>query len=216
VRSADPAESGFTLIEMLVVLTIISVLAGLTLVGLQKARVSGDESATQNEIIMLASRIDAFASGFGSPPPSSLSEIRGIKGNGINEGNECLFGCLLSKKKGGPFATDLKEDRWKNVDADELKGPDWKTIQKEMDWSRGTPGLLEYIDIWGNPFIYIQSRDYGKKLKYQAEGGEVFEVEARKNPATGTWMANDRFQLWSLGPDGINQNGEGDDIVSWK
>ena len=215
-RSSDPAAQGFTLIEMLVVLTIISVLAGLTLVGLQKARVSGDESATEQEIIMLASQVERFASAFGSQPPSSLSDMRGIKGNGINEGNECLFGCLLSKKKGGPFAVDLKEDRWKNADADELKGPDWKTIQKDMDWSRGTPALLEYVDLWGNPFVYIASRDYGKKLRSQTEAGEVCEVEARKNPTTGTWVANDRFQLWSLGPDGINQNGEGDDIVSWK
>jgi type II secretory pathway pseudopilin PulG len=203
------------LIEMLVVLTIISILAGLTLVGLQKGRKWGEESACATEISTIVSRISSFTSAFGDQPPSSLADIK-VKGNGVNEGNESLFAFLITRKKGGPFADDLKEDRWRNADGDEAKGADVKAIQAAIDWTRGNSQLLEYVDIWGSPFVYIHSRDYGKKLKYQSEGGEVFEVEARKSPKTGTYHAPTTFQLWSLGPDGINQNGEGDDIVSWK
>jgi type II secretory pathway pseudopilin PulG len=203
------------LIEMLVVLTIISILAGLTMVGLQKARIWGDESACATEIQMITARIASFSNAFGDRPPSSLADIK-VKGNGVNEGNESLFAFLLSRKKGGPFADDLKEDRWMNADGDEAKGPDVKTIQAAIDWTRGNNQLLEYTDLWGSPYIYIHSRDYAKKHKYQCEGGEVFEVEARKNPKTGTYYAPTTFQLWSLGKDGVNQNGEGDDIVSWE
>ncbi|HVR75539.1 MAG TPA: type II secretion system protein [Planctomycetota bacterium] len=208
-------RGGFTLIEMLVVVAIISILAGLTLVGVQAARKYGNEKAAAIEVQMLCARLQSVASAFGDFPPTSLADLK-VKGNGVNEGNESLFAFLLSKKHGGPFADDLREDRWRNFDADEAKGNDVKTIQSVVDWVRGNNQLLEYVDFWGSPFIYIHSRDYGKKFKYQGEEGAVFEVEARKSPATGTYYAPTTFQLWSLGADTTNQNGDGDDIVSWK
>ena len=207
--------SGFTLIEMLVVMAFISILASLVLVGIQKARKSGEESAAKAEIQMLCARINNFRNEFGYYPPTSLSDIK-VKGNGINDGNESLFVFLLTRKRGGPFADDLKEDRWANADGDDLKGPDAKLIAKEIDCARGTDRLLEYLDLWGSPYVYINSKDYGKKFKYQSPDGTVFEAEARKNPTTGTYCAPSSFQLWSVGPDGISQNGEGDDIASWK
>ena len=134
-RSLQGRAGGFTLIEMLVVLTIISILAGLTLVGLQKGRMWGDQSACQTDINALVARIGNFSNAFGDRPPSSLADIK-VKGNGVNEGNESLFAFLISRKKGGPFADDLKEDRWKNADGDEAKGADVKAIQTAIDWTR--------------------------------------------------------------------------------
>lgn len=213
-RSTELRARGFTLIEMLVVVTIISILAGLSLVGVQKARQYGNEKAAKVELQMLAARLQSFSNGFGDFPPTSLADIK-VKGNSINDGNESLFLFLLSRKHGGPFADDLKEDRWRNTDGDDLKGVDTKVLAKEIDPVRQTPPLLEYVDLWGNPYIYIHSRDYGKKFKYQNDEGTVFEAEARKNTVTGTYYAPTTFQLWSVGRDGTNQNGEGDDIVSW-
>ncbi len=199
---------------MLVVCAIIAILAGLTMIGLQSARRSGDESACEIDVQMICSRIQSLKNGFGDFPPTSLADLK-VKGNGINDGNESLFAFLLSKKHGGPFGDDLKEDRWRNFDGDSVNAGDTKIIEREIKWSRGNAQLLEYVDLWGNPYVYIHSRDYGKKLKYQLEDGTVFEAEARKNPTTGTYFASNTFQLWSLGSDGVNQNGDGDDIVSW-
>ena len=210
-----PGGAGFTLIEMLVVLAIISILAGLTMVGIQKARVHGEEKAARAELVMLASRIESFNTAMGDYPPSSLADIK-VTINGINDGNESLFAFLTTRKKGGPFADDLKEDRWVNADGDELTAKGLKTVADEIQWTRGNARLLEYGDLWRQPYVYIHSRDYGKKFRYQAEGGEVFEVEAQKNPVTGTYYSPTTYQLWSLGTDGLNQNGNGDDIASWK
>jgi prepilin-type N-terminal cleavage/methylation domain-containing protein len=215
IPGAGDRRAAFTLIEILVVCAIISILAGMVLVGLQYGRKVGEATAAKEDIQMLSSRIDSFKNAFGDYPPSSLGDIK-IKGNGINEGNESLFAFLLSKKRGGPFAVDLKEDHWTNTDADELKGTDVNILKKEIDWIRGNSKLLEYTDFWREPYIYINSHDYGKKFKYQLTDGTIFEVEARKNQTTGTYYAPTTFQLWSIGPDGVNQNGEGDDIVSWK
>ena len=211
----DAGRSAFTLIEMLVVMTIISLLAGLTLVGVQKAREAGYENVVKSDVSSLKSDIEGFRNAMGDYPPSSLTDIK-IKGNGINDGNESLFAFLLTKKLGGPFASDLREDRWTNLDNDELTARQAKTIQQEIDWTRGNNQLLEYVDFFGTPFIYLHNRDYETRFKYRDAEGNTFEVAAQKNPATGTYYAPNSFQLWSLGPDGKNQNGEGDDIVSWR
>ena len=211
----EQRPAGFTLIEMLVVITIISILAGLSLYGVLKAKKTGIESSVKTDVQMLCARIESFKNAFGYYPPISLAGLK-VKGNGINEGNESLFAFLLSKKKGGPFADDLKEDRWENGDADVLSPKELLAVKTALDWARGTGQLLEYVDYWSSPFVYIPARDYGKKLKYQAEGGAVFEVTARKNVKTGTYCSPTTYQLWSVGADGVNQNGEGDDIVSWK
>ena len=207
-------DTGFTLIEILVVIAIISILASLAGYGVLRARKTGLETAAKTDVTMLSTAIDGFRNAFGYYPPSSLAALK-LKTNGINDGNESLFGFLLTRKKGGPFA-DLKENQWVNADGDALTQADAKIARAEIDWVRGTDQLLEYVDLWGNPYVYIHSRDYGKKLKCQALGGDTFEVQAQKNPVTGTWCSPTTYQLWSLGADGVNQNGEGDDIASWK
>jgi len=214
-RGVCSRDRAFTLIEMLVVITIISILAGLSLAGVVYARRMAQERAVKADIQMLCARIETFRNAFGYYPPSSLIRLK-VKVNGINDANESLFAYLQSKKHGGPFAEDLKEDRWENADGDSLTPPEMKIIASELDWIRGTNACLEHVDYYHSPFVYIPASDYGKKFKYQTIEGEFFEVEAAKNPTTGTYCAPTTFQLWSLGADGKNQNGGGDDIVSWK
>ena len=83
----NSAGAGFTLVEMLVVCAIIAILAGLTMIGLQSARRSGDESACEIDVQMICSRLQSLKNGFGDFPPTSLADLK-VKGNGINDGNE--------------------------------------------------------------------------------------------------------------------------------
>ena len=206
---------GFTLIELLVVISILSILMGLALVGVNVARQRGDEMAVSNDIQFLRVAVGQFAEEMGDFPPSQLRYIDSkLSGNGINEGNESLFAFLLTRKGAGPYA-EPEEDRWVNADFDRLSKAQGKIVKREIDWVRGNEELLEYVDIWGNPYVYIHNRDYRTKFRYQTSDGTLFEVEAQKNPDTGTYFAPTTYQIWSLGADGENQNGGGDDIVSW-
>ena len=215
---AGPASrtGAFTLIEMLAVISIISILMGLALVGINAARESGDESAVSSDIQFLRSSIHQFAEEWGSFPPTTLADFdKSVRTNAINAGNEALFACLITRKHGGPYA-ELAEDRWENADADRLSPAHLDIVKKQLDWLRGNDVLLEYVDLWRNPYVYIHHLDYGKQFSYQTADGRVFRVQAQKNPTTGTYYAPTTFQLWSLGADGENSNGGGDDIVSWR
>lgn len=129
--------------------------------------------------------------------------------NTENEGNECLFFCLETRKKGGPFVSELDENRFTNADNDSLLPAAEKSLKAMLDPRRTSGALLEYTDAWGNPYVYIHHRDYGQKFSYTRSDGTRFEVEAAKSSTGGGHAAPSSFQLWSLGPDGENQNGGG-------
>ncbi len=207
---------GFTLIEILVVITIISILMGLALVGINAARGRGDVAAVRAELQSFRAAAQQFRQEMGDFPPSQLHDVGSeLIGNGLNDGNESLFLFLMSRRLGEPLF-EPREDRWVNTDSDTFTGTQLPKVQKEVQPVHSTEKRLEYSDLWGNPFVYIHNRDYGSSFDYMTSEGEVFTVQAQKNPQTGTFYAPTSFQLWSLGGDGINQNGGGDDIVSWE
>jgi prepilin-type N-terminal cleavage/methylation domain-containing protein len=211
-------SQGFTLVEILVVIAIISVLAGLVLASVTAARKYADVKATQQEILTLAQGISSYNTQFGDYPPSFLVALK-VKGNGINEGNEALILCLSGRKKGGPFHEDWNENRMGNLDQDSLAAKDFQILKKDLDIPQiAPPQLLEYLDVWGNPFVYIHNRDYNTKtrLQYMDRDFNTIQVSAAKSVKMGTYEAPTSYQIWSFGPNGVNENGEGDDIASWK
>lgn len=203
-------RKGFTLIEILVVLAIIATLAALILPNLLSVGRSSEITETQAVIDALCTNLAAFESDFGDYPPSTLSHsmLKLKSGNKINEGVECLVIGLSTRNKKGPYM-DWQESQLVNLDED-------ATPKKPFNTYLGNKKLWEVCDFWGNAFIYIHHRDYGKKFKYVDQEGNTFTVQAQKSAKLGTYFNPTTFQLWSLGPDMTNQNGGGDDVKNWK
>jgi general secretion pathway protein G len=74
-RWADPSavRRAFTLVEMMVVIVIIGVLAGLTIPALMRARLTAMEARVVVEIKQLESGIAAFKAKYGVEPPSQFN-----------------------------------------------------------------------------------------------------------------------------------------------
>jgi prepilin-type N-terminal cleavage/methylation domain-containing protein len=124
----------FTLIEMLVVITIITILGGLILAAVLSARRTSKERAIESTLQLLKGHLDRYETDFQDYPPSD-GDMDGIRGS------ENLYRCLRTEKKEGPYITNA-----------EIKTCD---INKN--------GELEIADEFGKPIGYIHHRDYGNK-----------------------------------------------------
>jgi prepilin-type N-terminal cleavage/methylation domain-containing protein len=202
---------GFTLVELLVAISIIAVLAGLLTVTVGAARRSTNAKATKAQIERIKLACEAYSTDFGDYPPTSLAAL-GAPGNGTNEGIESLLRCLTTRREKGPYL-ELDERDLVNTDGDGLARPDptGSTIAARE--------LFEVADAWGNPLIYFHHRDYqgGARIeRYCAATGDLFNAKPRPSGKTGSYPAVSTFLVWSAGADGVNENGEGDDVCSWK
>jgi len=103
------APSGFTLVELLVVITLIGILAGLTLSTLGYVNRKGAESRAKAEVITLSAAIDNYKLDFGAYPEADESgEIlyRELTGQGENNTNKVYFEPtpnITTNTTNGPF-----------------------------------------------------------------------------------------------------------------
>ena len=201
------SRSGFTLVELLVVICIIAILAGLVTVGLNAAMINSRTAATETFLQSLGAACSQYATRWGDFPPTLLDDVGGRAPNGENNGVETLVACLASERRGGKLIA-VDEDQYTNTDGDTASA-------NVTGWFFGDNKLREITDKFGNVITYLHHRDFAKPrpqvLKYKIfEGGESVTIAPEKSGATSTWVGSGRFQLRSVGKDG--KPGTGDDI----
>ena len=204
---------GFTLVELLIVIAILAALIGLTTAAVTAVQRKSQVKACKATIDAIAGALASYESDFGDYPPTSLAAL-GARTNRTNEGSEALVRCLTTKDRGGPYY-DFKEQDLGNTDGDRLSGRGDRTSS-----ALGSRELYEVLDPWGNPLIYFHHRDYKRPRgldRYQTTGEEGLQTcRPRPSDKTGQYPGYGRFVIWSCGPDGVNEDGEGDDVCSWK
>ncbi|MGE4620430.1 MAG: prepilin-type N-terminal cleavage/methylation domain-containing protein [Planctomycetota bacterium] len=203
-------QSGFTLVELLVVIAIIGVLAGLGTRMLGYATNRSSVGVAEHEIQRLVLGTESFQLDYGDFPPSSMEEEYEISGNGLDLGNESLVSHLGSRARGRNYF-EFTEEFLENLDGDRLGNTE---LFEQMRSVFGDDQLREYVDPWGVPYVYIHNRDYGRSFSVTQEDG-VTTVLSGTSEKTAAFHDPIRFQIWSAGPDGIHQNGAGDDVSSW-
>jgi prepilin-type N-terminal cleavage/methylation domain-containing protein len=216
------SRRGFTMIELLVVMTIMVILMAIVLPGIFGGKRQADKAVARNLITALETAIGAYENAYGGPPPSgfaALKQARNSAGgspwkactsptNDTNEGIECLV-LALTTAQGGIEPFEWKEDQIENTDDDGISGV------TQFEIGDGTRAV-EAVDPWGNPFVYIHHTQYGQKVRIKlGEGGEgrTIDVQAQKSEKLGGYHKKREYQLFSLGPDG--EPGTADDIGNW-
>lgn len=208
-------RAGFSFIEILVVMGIIALLAGLGVVVVQIAARRGPESNTRTLVLNLKGYVDAWKQAFKEYPPMQLSEIgkraessKEIKAaevtNHTNEPIEALYQALHWPG----FAADVQfsEEQTSNLDDDQLR---------TAPTSRG-PALLELRDAYGNPLYYFVNTMYAKSEQAPPTYDNVRHGEVQPKPwrePGGGFVNPNGFQIFSAGEDGLPNTD--DDIKSW-
>jgi len=203
-------DSGFTMIELLVVICIIGILVALTTVGIVKALESSRANSTQAMLDTISGALASYATRWGDFPPTSPDEIGLKQPNDTNNGVETLVASLSSDKRGG--ALYRNEDQLANSDNDSVSG-----AGKVTKWVFGEKDdqLHEWVDNFGNTIWYMHGKDFAKTRASLTKvvlgpGAEPVTIGPEQNPATKTFFGAGRFQLRSVGRDG--KPGTADDI----
>ena len=211
------SKRGFTLIEVLVVISILGVLMGLVSLLIGRSGKHKDEQAAKQVVkAYLPNLIKQWEAQFKRLPPQTIAELQKLRvwkqvtlENDTNTCSEVLLVALrhpefTSRLGDGDLPT---EEPFGNTDED-IFGME----------PVGSPNAnaREIIDPWGNPIVYIHKLHYSKPVSIMTADGEEIEVMAvkRKN---GQYYNPTGFQLISLGPDGKQNEepGVGDDITNF-
>lgn len=182
-------QAGFTLIEILAVLLILSVLMGILMTSLFNAGEAANAKMTRARMSQIETAMKRYETATGDFPKSSFDGLSGVTGTPMNRGIEAAVHAMFAEPHNG---LGMSEDTLDNVDGDSMAGEP----------------LFEFIDMWGNPIAYFRRQDYGKPQTYLTLDGETGEeidneVQARKSVKTGRWANAQTFQLISAGADGL-------------
>lgn len=211
-ENSPARRRGFTLVELLVVIAIIGALAAIATPMIGNARRKAAETTAVQSINEMTLALESFQGQFGDYPPTSIEDFYEVSGNRLDAGIESVVLHLASRKRSGPFMT-WKEDFLDNLDGDSI---DSSEVKAELDWYFGNDELREFLDPWGNPYYYVHNRDYGQSFAItHMEDPTRGTATAGTSEKTATFHSPTTFQLWSAGPDMVNENGGGDDLVSW-
>lgn len=190
-------QRGFTLIEVLVVVSILGVLAGLISVLITQAGKRKLKFETEQTITLVRTAIDRYKTDFHRLPPETMAGFAGtqwaglsVSGNTTNECNECLLVALRHPDLSTPLDQLPSGDPYGNRDND---------IWNKVPMGSDVVDAKEILDAYGTPIVYITKNHYDDPVQITLMDGTPVEVRAVKRPS-GAYYNPDSFQLISLGP----------------
>lgn len=202
-------RAGFTLLELLAVILIVGILAGVLVTQIGGAKDTAGMVDTKNRLTQIEALIEDYERTHGAWPRSSFTPEQGVANDGTNVGVEALVVALNSNGwNTGGFEVD--SDWYANTDGD-------MSSLSLTDF--GNRKLQEFVDYWGNPIAYIHHMDYGVDnrvyVTLDEDGVEQREKpQAYRNANLGQWHKHNSFQLISAGSDGLF--GTEDDITNFE
>ncbi|MBE7491896.1 MAG: prepilin-type N-terminal cleavage/methylation domain-containing protein [Planctomycetes bacterium] len=222
-------RAGFTLIELMIVIGIILLLVGVLVVSFGGVFAKRDNARAAATIATLQSNLSGFENRWGVYPPGTLQQlgelvraVNLLEVNDTNRGIEAMILALRARREGGPYLDQNlfgDSSRMGNMDNDTFMAD----AAAALDLPDGASlDLFELLDPWGNPFIYVNINDVRAGTvadRVTLHTGEVIEITAQecqarlRHPVTGEYPVG--YALWSVGENGINEYGGGDDITSW-
>jgi len=197
-------KSGFTLVELLMVIVIIAILMGILLPTVNQVRKRAKIAKATAEIQSLRSAILMYETTYGYLPF-------------VNNADDLLLGYSSSSSL-NDSTYELLICYLQNIDPDGGSDPGNPRGMRilEVNTKQG-PG--RYLDPWGNDYRVALDTDYNGDVKMRGSGDS--EPSPRKFPHEIVYSS---VAIWSIGPDKEEDFGETaprdggypiDDICSW-
>jgi len=201
--SAASNNKGFTLIEMLTVIAIIAILAGLLFPAISGARRKAQIAQAESEIKSIESALKAYYTEYGRWPI----------GNG--GGGDFSYGKFETGGPSGCCENYYLMDALRGI-PDTYGAPCGSNYQGQNNprnivfleiAASSMDSYGNYVDPWKHPYQITLDTDYDGNCDSLGCGG------AYPTTATNGTVKNHTVVVWSVGPDGVG--GTADDITSW-
>lgn len=176
----------FTLVELLAVVTIISTLLAIVISAALYVKQKSNIARARGEMAALGMALESFKIDHGQYPTSSTVRATGVFSGAGTLSPVITNGSLLYLQLVSPKS-------YCNFKAAQLM---IFTNNTSIIFGTGTQSFTAFgciIDPWGHPYNYYRT--------YPVQTDQV-------NQTT--------FDLWSCGPNGVNENGGGDDLSNWR
>ncbi|MES2439874.1 MAG: prepilin-type N-terminal cleavage/methylation domain-containing protein [Verrucomicrobiota bacterium] len=189
-------KGGFTLVELLVVITIIAVLAGAGFAAGNAAVQRAKKMTTLATCTSMESAVNNFFTEYGSMPKeiSTDTEVDTIL-------DKDLLNVLLAYEQSSGTVLNSRGIRFLSV-------KEGKSNKNGLIISGGstTPTADGLYDPWGGSYKVMLDGDYN----------EVIEPKPKGTGATKATLNGKRSAVWSDGADGVDTTGKiSDDVKTW-
>lgn len=202
-------EAGFSLVEMLTVLFILTLLIGLAAVSMGKMRSRSQIAATEGQVHRLGLYLESYQKIAHRFPP-----------DGIDSVVETESGTVLQSGAAMTYALARPTPRYNVTAGGKLERigvgePIGEFSTGELYVDDVDEDAVELVDAWHNPFHYDRLAKGGESYSPQGSGEfhleepAMHEEDPRENPAavTATGPQNPKgYDIWSHGPGGHGEN----------
>lgn len=187
---------GFTLIELMIVIAILGLLAGVLLPNILGASDAAGETETEAMFVRCETAAKSYARKHGYFPPADLKHPERGKqpkwkgDNGQNTGIESFVAFVSLARSGGTDFSDLG-DKLCNTDGDQ-HGVEQPLLNRK--------DRVEIADSWGTPLAYFTKFSMQGETTVTGTDGVPQTVSARKNERGEPFGAG-KWQFLSAGKD---------------
>jgi prepilin-type N-terminal cleavage/methylation domain-containing protein len=202
-RNTSKTEQAFTLIELLTVIAIIALLAGLLFPAMGMVKEMAKKTQSKNEVVQIVSAIKAYYTEYGKYPivtggtPADITFTGSSAGTGTGSSNAVLFDVLRNNVKSpvnGATVTSLNPRQIVYVEA-----PAAKDQSNPKSGIQTTSGI--WYDPWGSPYNVAIDGNYNGVVAAPAYT-DLSANYTTSTDGTDTGVATGVI-VWSFGKNGL-------------
>ena len=212
--SRSSMRRAFTIIEMLVVIAIIAILAGMLLPAISKAKINAQRKAAKTEMVNIISAIEAYHNEYSRYPTPTNYLTQDFTFGDLSVGSSTnLYNTGSLTDNSDLMAILMDEDRL--VNTDHKKNPRKRAFFNPSKRANTTnePGLgpdLVLRDPWGQPYMITIDYDYDDKTRDDVyRRNSITQTTNRAGiyglynykDITGEYELKAPVMVWSKGPD---------------
>jgi prepilin-type N-terminal cleavage/methylation domain-containing protein len=194
-------QRAFTLLELLVVIAVIAVLAGLLFPAVQSVLERAKKVQAKNDLTQIVTAVNAFYTEYGRYPTNATSDAAAAYGPGNQSTNNSLLNELRAQDS---YSLNTRQIVF-------ISPANVKDDNNPRSGINGANG--GYYDPWGSEYSIALDADYDNQIASNPYGS---------NNGAGPSPIRQGVIAWSLGKDRkLGNNGDGkftnsDDVISWQ